>query len=1219
MQGLGYYAGENTVKPMRAAGECGAVRSRLVSRLGVTRKAAEMLRIYLLGPFRVQRDEQVIPPQAWARPKDRGVLKLLALDRGHVVQQDRLLHELWPDLTPNSAANSLHVSISRLRKLLGSAQVIRRAGAGYSLATDSVWIDLEEFRRLCGRAHDWRRRAAWAPAVAAYRAADALYRGDLLEEDPYEDWAAGPREQLREIHLALQAELAECLLRLGAPAEAVEICERGLANEPTREGLYVPLMRAHAAAGHLAEALQAYERCRRALAEELGVDPGPAVRAAHARLLRDDESGAESSSNDPSLVATAAADERSPGRFRPVRGGAGQLHLPCVGRGQELACLVSYLGTALAGDGQLVLLHGEPGIGKSRLLEELRQLAESRGARVLAARCYEMERDLPYAPLVEALTAFLLEEADPTEVPSALGQWGAQLAALIPSLHDLVPGLPRHQPLRPDAERSALLAGLTHLLVSLGRGTAVTLLLDDLQWADASTVQWLHYIARRLSGEPVLIVGTYRSNEVGADHPLQRLRDSLTGDPTGPPLLELQCLGVEQVAELLLEVVGSNARGRAMAVWLHRETDGHPLFLIEILRTLLETGVLRLDDHGGWDGPGASVPTAERRLPLPPTLRQAILWRVRRLSERERQVLVAAAVVARGFAPDLLARMIELTSDAVLDALEALIDRQFVRLSPAGNGFDFRHDLIQQAVYADLSPDRRRALHTRAAEALQSRAEGSPPAVREIAGVLAHHWRLAERWALAFRFAMVAGDQAREAFAPREALAHYQRAAEVADKQPAMLGPGDRLGLLERLGLASADQGDFNTAIQHFEALRDLARAFDDRLLEGRALLALADAYLFRHEFEPAEQLAAAALVHAEELGNRGLRVGSLATAAGVAMAQGRTGDVEWHCRAVLVVTGERPPVGDGEDPVVAGARLNALGWLGLLHEMQGDHERAMPAIEASLRLGLEIHNPFLTGRSRFTLGMSLGNRGCYEEALATLHDAFRLAEDGGDRYFLPRLPNTIGWVYSELGDPRQADEWNRRSIELAQETGWLEAEANALVNLGSDALRAGHHSRAHEHFDRAAALINRDQWFTWRYRMRLLVGQSELALLENAPMQALTFARQALALAGPTVSRKHGGRACLLAARATLAAGGPAEEVLAQLAQALVLARASGHPPLVWSSARELARLHAGLGHEEAAAAFAAEARVSIEAVAGRFRDPALRRTLLASEASRA
>ena len=183
-----------------------------------------MLRICLLGPFRVERDGETIPHRAWARPKDRALLKLLALDLGHLVPQDRLLDALWPDLEPASAANSLHASVSRLRKLLGPAPLIRHDAAGYTLAApDAVWVDIEEFRRLLGRAREWRRLGAWGPAAQAYRAAAALYRGDLFEDDPYVEWALRPREQMREAHLALLEELADCLVHVGAPAEALSL------------------------------------------------------------------------------------------------------------------------------------------------------------------------------------------------------------------------------------------------------------------------------------------------------------------------------------------------------------------------------------------------------------------------------------------------------------------------------------------------------------------------------------------------------------------------------------------------------------------------------------------------------------------------------------------------------------------------------------------------------------------------------------------------------------------------------------------------------------------------------------------------------------------------------------------------------------------------------------------------------------------------------------
>jgi DNA-binding SARP family transcriptional activator len=1182
-----------------------------------------MLRISILGPFLVERDGQVVAPGEWARPKDRALLKILALESGHLVPQDRLLELLWPDLSPTAAAKSLFVSVSRLRKVIASAitpsHPVQRQGAGYMLVPgDAVWIDLDAFRRLVTQGKDQMRRGAWAAATEAFRSGVALYRGDLFEDDPYEEWAIRPREQVRETHLSLLEDLAQCLLQIGSPAEAIEFCEQGLVHDQTREALYAPLMRAHQAAGRHAEALQAFERCRLALAEELGVVPGAAVCTIRDELL-------DMKPPVPHIAITASAVpggsytahiQRTP-RQMPSPGAPGPLHLPWVGREKEQALLESGLTSAQAGQGQLLLIHGEPGIGKSRLLEEFARIATEQGARVLKSRCYEMERDLPFAPIAEAFAGYLAAFGDPKELSLLLGPWGAQIATLLPFLRDRVPSLPLSQPLRPDAERAAMLAGLTHLLLSLGRQASLTLLLDDLQWADETTVQWLHYLTRRLRHEPVLIVGAYRTSDVDLYHPIQRLLGSLAGEKSVPALLELSCLTAEHVASLIPAISGSASHGSALASRLHRETDGHPLFLAETLRTLFETGVLRLDGRGSWvlGRPGVTFVTPgheDERLPIPASLRQAILWRVRRLDEPARRLLAAAAVAEHGFTGALIARMTDLTSEVVFDGLETLVDRQFVQPVAAGSAFDFRHDLLREVVYGDLGTERRRWLHGRAAASIEALARDRSLDLRERAGELAHHWRLAAQWTAAHKFALLAGDHARDTFAPREALAHYSRAAEAEAHHPELFDAADKAALLQRLGRAHAEVGDLEVAVRHFEALRTLAQETQDGMLEGRALVALSDAELMRHNFGRAEQFAAAAAQLVEELGNRELLIGTRMCSGNVAIALGRTADAERHCSAVLALADEWKADQGEEAPGVLGAQLNAMGWLGLLWQWQGEHDRATPAIEASLQLGRELNNPFLTGRSRFASSMSLGNRGRYEEALTALHEALRLSEEAGDRYFFPRHLNTVGWIYSELGDLRQAEDWNRRSIAVARETGWLEAEANALVNMGMDALSQGDQTRAREAFEQATALIDRDEWFTWRYRIRLLIGLAELALAGGHLEKALALANQARTLAEPTASRKHVGRSWLITGRAMLAAGARAEQVLPYLERARSLALTIENPPLAWTSGAALAGLHASMGHQVEADECWAASQAAVQRVAATIGDPALRRSFL-------
>lgn len=1183
-----------------------------------------MLRLYLLGSFQMERDGQAVPTSVWARPRDRALLKLLALQRGHVIPQDRLLDQLWPQLDGAAAANSLHVALSRLRRVLdpdrgalAAESLVRRSGSGYLLAADArIWVDAEEFRRLVAQGRQWQRRAAWAPAIGAYRAAEALWRGEPLEEDGAALWAVGPRAALRESRLTALADLADCLLRQGAAAEALAVAEQGLALDQPREAFHALAMRAHAAMGHVAEALRAYDRCRRALADELGADPGPALQALYERLLRDETLGDLAAWLAPHPARADAVAQGSASAARSGSGsrqgsvwlpGADGSQLPLVGRDAPLARLDGAYTAAENGAGSIIFVHGEPGIGKTRLLDAFAARVAARGARVLSARCYALERDLPYAPLTEALTTFLLQRADPAEVAAAVGRWGPQLVGIVPTLADLLPDLPARRPMRADAAQpgtltAGVLAGLAHLVDALGARAPVLLMLDDLQWADPSTIHCLHYLGRRLGRMPLLIVGAYRTGEAEPGTPLGRLFDELARDPAPPPALALGCLEPAHVDALVASAVGTQRHAGELAARLFRRTDGHPLFLVETLR--------------GWmaeSGPTAATPD------LPATLRSAILGRARQLDAPTQAALVALAVAGRGFTAPLLARLLDVPEVAALAALEALTTRQFLRAVAGGVAYDFRHDLVQETLYAEVPAARRRFLHGRAAESLEALTRERRGALDPLAGELAHHTQLAERWEDALRYALLAGDHARESFASREALAHYQRAAEVAVHCPPEVAAAAQADLLERLGQAHADLGDHDAAIERFSALRDLLRLSGDRPREARTLVALAEAYFWRHDLMTAQEQAAAALALAQTLDDPALIALARLPASNTAMARGQVDVAEENCAAILDLLDTLPAGAPGvavAAPALAGVRLQVLGWLGLAHEFRADYARALPTIEASLRQGRELHNPFIVGRSRFALGLSLGNQGRYEEALAVFHEALRLAEEAGDRYWRPRLPNCIGWIYAELGDEEAAREWNLRSLPLARETGWLEAEANARVNLGADFVRAGQPVAAREHFEAATALLARDEWFRWRYRMRLLIGLGLLALYEGEPERALAFAGEALSLTALSGSRKHQARAHLLAGQALRSAGAPADQALAAYQQALDLARTIQHPALRWQTEYALADLHASLHYEEAAASHQAAAAAIIAATASAIRDPALRRSFLAQSA---
>jgi predicted ATPase len=358
-------------------------------------------------------------------------------------------------------------------------------------------------------------------------------------------------------------------------------------------------MEAHNRLGEQDQALRAFERCRQTLRRELGVDPMPETAALHQRILQM-----------PPILSRPPAAALPP---------ALALRLPFVGREQEWALLNSLLQQALDGRSQVAFLSGEPGIGKTRLLEELAGLAAARGALVVWGCCYELEQNMAYGPFVEVLKPLLA--ASPAEPPPCPPANLAAVAELLPELRQAWPDLPPYQPLLPDAERTRLLTSLAQVVCLCAQDGPLVLLLDDLHWADPSSLQLVHYLARQSEASPLLLVGAYRSTYLTGSHPLAALRQRLARQNR---LLELPLAAFRQDdVVLLLRILGCQDAGDALAGRLYRETEGHPFFLAEVLRALAQEG-LDLSVIAGWSG-------LDNRWSLPPGVRQAALGRLDRL------------------------------------------------------------------------------------------------------------------------------------------------------------------------------------------------------------------------------------------------------------------------------------------------------------------------------------------------------------------------------------------------------------------------------------------------------------------------------------------------------------------------------------------------------------------------------------------------------------
>jgi class 3 adenylate cyclase/tetratricopeptide (TPR) repeat protein len=392
--------------------------------------------------------------------------------------------------------------------------------------------------------------------------------------------------------------------------------------------------------------------------------------------------------------------------------------MPFVGRSAEVHRLRLRWAEAVSGRGGLVLVSGELGIGKTRLVEELAEYAEGEGAEVLWGRCFEGDWMPPYAAFAEVLETMALT-ADAGELRADLGAGGPPLAQLTPALRKIAPDLAEPTHLQPLEERFRLLESVAKLLAARAARAPVLLCLDDLQWGDRGSIDAFHHVARQAIRQPLLVVGTYRDAEVGKDHPLAEALGALRRE-TEYDRLHLGGLPREAIQDLL-DALAEHEVAEATAATLTAETDGNPFFLREVLRHLIEEGAIFRGPDGRWT---SDVPVG--KLGIPEGVREVVERRLARLSVPTNRFLQSASAFEGAFRLDIAAAAAELDVMAALDALDEALTAQLLQPAEGADSYAFTHAVIRHTLYGGLSPSRRVRLHRQVAEALDEAAAGNP-------------------------------------------------------------------------------------------------------------------------------------------------------------------------------------------------------------------------------------------------------------------------------------------------------------------------------------------------------------------------------------------------------------------------------------------------------------------------------------------------------------
>ena len=730
--------------------------------------------IRLFGDFSLMQDGRLVSGLDSTRLQ--ALLAYLLLHRDAPQLRQYLAFLFWPDSGEAQARTNLRTILHRLRQTWPDVdRYIAVEPKSLAWHTDAdFWLDVAEFERHLRQAQ----AAADSPAVLSHlEQAIALYRDDLLPSC-YSDWIVPVRTRLRQAFLEAVEQQAELLYTTGDAPGAIHRYRQLIEADPLQETYYSRLIHLHRATDDRAAALRVYYRCATTLRRELGVAPGEATQAAYRQVLALDSATPglplPDAPAETALVGRSVAWEQLRLAWREVVDGRRPPHL--------------------------VVISGEAGIGKTRLAEELAAWARRQGATTAVAACYAAETQLAFGPVVAWLRALSLDDLAPA--------WRAELVPLLPDLADAECPMPDPAAFPETWQKGRFYEALARAI--LGQKQPILLRLEDVQWCDAETLAWLHYLLRAAAEVRLMLVATWRQEETLADHPLHAAW--LDWRRQGHLLeLPLARLDVDETAALATTLLGESPSPEAAAT-LYAHTEGNPLFIVETIRSSLHSGIADERLSAGERFAAHLLPVdGEAPAALPPRIQAVLRARLAQLSPEARRLLDVAAVIGRSFTTDILEQAGGIGQDEVFLAVDEMWRRRLVH-DREGDVYDFSHDKLRQVAYLDLSPARRRWLHGRVAQALEAQCGGLQPC---LLGRVAFHYAAAGQTDKALDYHRQAASAARHVYAFREAAFHLQQAVTLSER--IVVADSERAQLYEELGDIHALCGRHDDARQACE------------------------------------------------------------------------------------------------------------------------------------------------------------------------------------------------------------------------------------------------------------------------------------------------------------------------------------------------------------------------------------------------------------------
>jgi DNA-binding SARP family transcriptional activator/tetratricopeptide (TPR) repeat protein len=1049
------------------------------------------LHLKLLGNVEVRLDEALVI--GFHSNKVQGLLFYLAVTgRPHL--RPTLAGLLWGDMPEASARNNLRKALTQLRQLVGSHLSITRQTVAFN-RDNPYWLDVERFEGKAGI-------SSAETDIEGLREAVELYRGDFLEgfyvrqAPAFEEWVLARQARLRELALQALHRLSTFYAGQGKIGlmKGIDYTTRLLTPDPWREEAHQQLMLLLAHSGQRSAALAQYEICRQVLAEELGVKPGAETLALYERI-RDGEVRAASKEVIPHLPSTATPlspnlPVTSPARF-PSK---------LVGRTAEMKTLEEVWQRASQAGGQMVLVEGELGIGKTRLVEEL--LAELFGsATILRVKCPEMSDPLAYTLFVGPLRQALSEDI----LPRLSDPWLAELSRLLPEIQARYPSLAYPPQLDLATERRRLFDAVGATLHTLTDTQPLILFFDDLHWADGTSLALLNHLADPMREAPVLIIGTFRSNEVEMDHPLHQTQSvwQRLGRLTK---LRLSPLTIETVIQLLQELTTWAGDDPSFGELLNRETQGNPLFLVEMIASLRDERRLPQSAEA-WRRDFRA-----EQISIPSQVQTIIEKRLHRLDDLSRRIVTSAAVLRNSF--ETIMSMNEYSEPEVLAGFETLL-RSGLLVEQGGNTLTFSHDKIREVAYHSLSHLRRRWFHQQAAESLQLAYQERTEAV---ADQLAYHFERAGLKDKAWVYHTLAGHRAKAQYAHEAAVYHYQQAITLAPDRLTAAQVEQQIKLYEGSGEILQALGRYTEADAIYVRIRTTAIAANDTIAQARAwnLLGLTQWWLgdYQAALDSEKHAEAIALEAGEAARIVLIRVLAIKAWALIYLGEIEPALIEAEAAVSLGASFDPPPIPELAESFFVRGRVH----LGLKHLAQSAEDlqqvRTYFHKAGQRRKGCEVWAVLaavvshLAGYQQglFIAQEALGEAreighlqaamlrlqfvaiaelrlGQYQEAEAALRQVLALAEASEARYALPETYAKLAEACLRQGRIPEAVELAQHALMLSQKTGQPGGMAKAWWCLGLVAAECGDSIKiAGQNYDATACFTKSQQDFTDAY-----------------------------------------------------------------------------------------------------------------------------------------